>query len=304
MRVLNASHLADTGGNGWRTAQAFAKLAPDWHYRSTARNRNWLDYPADLPWEDARAEWQRADVVHLRDGFQAERLLGVSGRPTVIHQHGTQFRLHQKEMLREQRRRKAVGLGATLDLVLMAPDDLTWAPALYDLAWLASLRDRVNDGVLRIAHAPTNRGIKSTDAFLTAAKRLGRELPVEVILIERTPWAECVRRKARADVYFDQVTLGYGNNAIEAWGMGLPVIAGAADTTLREMERRFGVLPFVLADEGSILAALRVLADARSRMTWARTGWQHVERFHSEAAGVALLQSAYRAAVYGTAVAA
>jgi len=304
MRVLNASHVADTGGNGFRTAEAFARLAPSWHYRSTCRTTNYLAYPADLPWDQALTEWERADVVHVRDGFQAEALLGAPRRPTVIHQHGTQFRRHSHELLAQQRARGAIGLAATLDLYLMAPDDLVWAPALYDLDGLAELGEPVNDGVLRIAHAPTNRAIKGTEAFLRAVRRLGQEIPVEVILIERTSWAECLMRKARADVYFDQVALGYGNNAIEAWGMGQPVIAGGADATLAEMERRFGSLPFVLADEGSILSALRTLAEPAARESWALRGRQHAEQYHSEAAGVAFLQGIYTAAVERQAVAA
>lgn len=305
MRVLNASHLADTGGNGHRTAAAFRKLAPDVEYRFTARQTNWLDYPPDLPWSEAREAWIAADVVHVRDGFHAQAMLDAPDRPTVIHHHGTQFRLHAAELLREQVRRRAIGLAATLDLWLMAPDDLEWAPALYDLNRLSSLTHRFHqDGVFRIAHAPTNRRVKSTEAFLAAADRLGREVPVEVILIERTPWAECLRRKAEADVYFDQVGLGYGNNAIEAWGMGQAVVAGGADATLVEMRRRFGELPFVVADEGTIYEALRELADPATRLEWARRGRVHVERFHSEAAGVAMLRAVYERAQSRRAVAA
>ena len=295
MRVLNVSHMADTGGNGIRTKRAFDKLT-DWHYRSTCIGQNYLAYPRDLPWDEALAEWKRADVVHVRDYFVAEKRLGAPRRPTVIHHHGTQLRKRYRELLPEQRRRGAVGLASTLDLLAYGPDDLTWAPALYDLDWLASMRQPQDDGVLRIAHAPTNRAVKSTDAFLAAAERLGRELPVKVILIERMPWADCLRRKARADLYFDQVALGYGNNAIEAWGMGIPVVAGGAPDTLDEMERRFDSLPFVLADEGSIYEGLRALADPDARTAWSLRGRQHVERFHSEAAGVALLQDVYRAA--------
>ncbi|HEX5013012.1 MAG TPA: hypothetical protein VFV72_02550 [Candidatus Limnocylindrales bacterium] len=304
MKVLNASHLADTGGNGHRTAAAFRKLAPDVEYRFTARQINWLDYPVDLPWDDALAAWRAADVVHVRDGFQAQQRLGAPDRPTVIHHHGTQFRLHRDELLETQQRRRAIGLAATLDLWLMAPDYLLWAPALYDLETLWAMRRPQRDGVFRIAHAPTNRAVKSTEAFLRAADRLGREIPVQVILIERTPWAECLRRKARADIYFDQVGLGYGNNAIEAWGMGQAVVAGAAPATLDEMCRRFGELPFVLADEGSIYEALRSLADPMFREERARAGRTHAERFHSEAAGVAMLRRVYDAALERRAVAA
>lgn len=295
MRILNASHLADTGGNGIRTVWAFRRLT-DWTYRFSARQTNWLGYPKDLPWSSAFAEWGRADVVHLRDGFQAQAMLRAPDRPTVIHHHGTQFRRHYPQLLREQRARRAIGLAATLDLYLMAPDDLTWAPALYDLQGLGDMRRHRADGKLRIAHAPTNRAIKSTAAFLAAAERLGRELAVEVILIERTPWAECLRLKSVADIYFDQVALGYGNNAIEAWGMGQPVIAGGAPATLDEMTRRFGSLPFLTADEGSIYDALRTLADPDARRQWAARGKAHVEQYHSEQVGVAMLQEAYLAA--------
>lgn len=296
MRVLNVSMDADTGGNGIRTVRAFAKLT-DWPYRFACRVTNWLEYPDDLPWSGALEEWRKADVVHVREDFRAQAALGAPDRPTVIHHHGTIFRRNARQLVREQRQKRAQGLAATLDLWLMAPDDLTWAPAMYDLDWLAAMRRPVRDGVLRIAHAPTNRQIKSTDAFLAAATRLGRELPVEVILIERRPWAECLKLKARADIYFDQVTLGYGNNAIEAWGIGLPVIAGGAADTLDEMQRRFGALPFFLADEASIYDALRWLAEAAHRAEWIDAGRAHVERFHSEAAGVELLQGVYRDAL-------
>ena len=303
MRVLNASHVADTGGNGYRTAKAFARLT-DWSYRAACRTGNYLAYPVDLPWDQALAEWRRADVVHVRDGFQAQAMLGAPDRPTVIHHHGTQLRRKHAVLIPEQQRRGAVGLAATLDLLAYAPDDLVWAPALYDLDALAAMRRPVEDEVLRIAHAPTNRAVKSTEAFLRAVRRLSRELPVEAVLVERTAWADCLRRKAVADIYFDQVALGYGNNAIEAWGMGMPVVAGAAPETLDLMEERFGSLPFLLADEGSIYHALRALADPEARALWAERGRQHVERFHSEAAGVAMLSAVYRAALDRTAVAA
>ena len=295
--------MADTGGNGHRTAEAFRRLT-DWTYHSTARHRNYLAYPVDLRWDEAIRWWRRADVVHLRDGFQAQAMLHAPDRPAVIHHHGTQFRLHRDELLREQARRGAIGLAATLDLFLMAPSDVEWMPALYDLDWLASLRAPVDDGVLRIAHAPTNRGIKSTEAFLAAAKRLGRELPIEVILVERQAWSACIRAKARADIYFDQVALGYGNNAIEAWGMGQPVIAGGAPDTLDEMERRWGSLPFVLADEGSVLDALRHLADPAHRALWAGRGRAHATRWHSDRAVVPMLQAVYERAMVRRAMAA
>jgi glycosyltransferase involved in cell wall biosynthesis len=150
---------------------------------------------------------------------------------------------------------------------------------------------------MRIAHAPTDRGIKSTAAFLEATDQLKAEgHAIEVDLIEGVTWAECLARKAKADVYFDQVKLGYGNNAIEAWGMGIPVIAGGAPPTLEEMERRFGNLPFYNATEDTLYAALRAMLDEGIRDEYAQRGQQHVERFHDERLVVEQLKDIYRRA--------
>ena len=150
-----------------------------------------------------------------------------------------------------------------------------------------------------IAHAPTNREIKSTDTFLEAVKRLQDEgFPVDLDLIEHRPWAECLERKARADIYFDQVILGYGCNALEAWGMGIPVIAGAADETLDEMERRLGHLPFYHATEDTIYDALRELVESPElRAEYGRIGHEYVKRWHDEAVVVEQLKALYRRAM-------
>lgn len=306
MRILGVSALYDAAGDGARTKAAFDRHSV-WSYRWTIRRPGRYGYPTDLPWEQARVEWRRADVVHLALGFEAEALLRAPRRPTVVHHHGTAFRLNRDRLLREQRERKARGLVSTLDLWLAAPSDLEWSPTPYDLDWLASLRRPIDDGILRIAHAPTNRAIKSTGPFLVAVGRLARELRLELLLVEGTSWRQCLAAKAGADIYFDQALIGYGCNAIEAWGMGIPVIAGvdAAEATRRghpipagtldEMVRRFKSLPFVLADEGSIYRALRILAEPSARAAWAERGLAHVRAFHDEAVVVPALERVFQA---------
>lgn len=301
MRVLNVS-TRDTGGTGRNAAIAFNRYAPGWTYHAVKRNErptsaNWLDYPVHTSWAEARALAKEADVFHVNNTLKAARLLGVLHRPLVWHHHGTMFRTHTQRFLEVQRDLKAVGLASTLDLWLLAPDELEWLPAPYDLDWLASLRKPADEGRLRICHAPTNRGVKSTGAFLAAVKKLRREVPVELVLIERQPWKRCLELKGTCDIYFDQVILGYGNNSIEAWGMGVPVIAGAASDTLTEMERRFGSLPFVLADEGSIYDALVSLVEPEARATWAKRGLEHVRQWHADHVVVPQLQDIYRRTV-------
>jgi hypothetical protein len=299
VRILNVGNL-DLGGDGIRTKRAFDRHASGWTYNAIVRGSKFFDYPADRPWSEAATLARSADVIHARNSFRAARLAGALDKPLVITHHGTRFRNHPADVLVEQRRHGALGLAATLDLWLLAPDELEWLPAPYDLDWLARLRMSnpiTQDGPLRIGHAPTNRAVKSTDAFLAACEKLGRETPVEVVLIEGQSWAECLRLKATCHVYFDQALLGYGNNAIEAWGLGCPVVAGATPDTLDEYRRRFGGLPFVHADEGSIYHALASLVDVQARLHWSHRGLDHVNQWHDDLRVVDQLQRVYRRAV-------
>lgn len=153
--------------------------------------------------------------------------------------------------------------------------------------------------MIRIAHAPTNRQVKSTDLLIKAVDRLKAEgFDVELDLIERRSWAECLGRKATADIYFDQVGLGYGNNAIEAWAMGIPVIAGASDPVLDEMERRFGELPFYHATLETIYDALKELVeDPKLRERYGRLGYQYAKQWHDGPIVVDRLKAIYSKAV-------
>lgn len=154
--------------------------------------------------------------------------------------------------------------------------------------------------MIRIAHAPTNREVKSTKGLIDAVKRLQAEgFAVELDLIEHRPWKECLERKAKADIYFDQVKYGYGNNALEAWGMKIPVIAGCErDEVLDEMERRFGHLPFYHATEETIYDALKELVtDPKLRKRYGKIGYDYVRKYHDYSVVVEQLKRLYRKAM-------
>ena len=135
------SDVQDTGGQGIRIKRAFDKHS-DWEVRSMAPG-TWINYPADLPWRKRTAEelYQVSDVIHVRNDFRLyDRLAEKYGpKPVVIHYHGSKFRGDPHRFLREQRARGAIGIVSTLDLYLIAPDELEWLPAAYDVDWLAAL---------------------------------------------------------------------------------------------------------------------------------------------------------------------
>lgn len=299
-----------------RTARAFRRLAPSWQYDSVTSTHTFYEIQTRYNALAVRNElWPAADVVHAHNQltpYSRFTRRGAMRKPLVIHHHGTMYRIGYEKHLQEAAAWRATAIVSTLDLQAIAPDRTEWVPAAYSLDELASYRAaRQDDGVLRVAHAPTNRPIKSTDALIAAVDKLKREgAAIELDVIEGVSNVECLRRKAQADVYVDQVLLGYGCNAVEAWGLGLPVIAGVdpelAPVRMRQripantrdlMIETWGALPFYEASEASLYDALVAMMDAPLRAKWADIGAAHFERWHAESVVVAQLQRIYESAL-------
>jgi hypothetical protein len=187
--------------------------------------------PADIVWDrTTQTEVYRlaedADVIHLNNSTRAMRKIRmpIGRKPLVLHHHGSLLRDNPHPQLDSGRLWRAVQVVSTIDLLLFS-EDLSWLPTAYDVDWLSAFgrgHGRAPDGRLRIVTCPTNRGIKSTAALEAAVTALQGDLDVELVIVENRPWMEAMEIKATADIYFDQVKLGYGCNAIEAWGHGHP----------------------------------------------------------------------------------
>lgn len=310
MRVYVHCPGQDTGGQAYRIKKAFDRHYPEVAVRALAVSPTYLDYPADLMLYDvgtryAQRLYHEADLVHVNNTFLGFRRLGMTEpKPMIIHHHGTQFREEHRKMTADADARGVRQFVSTLDLKALEPST-TWMPSPFHLEELAEIREREYrpSDELTIVHSPTDRTIKSTEKLVKAVASLRRgRRKIKLDLIEKVPWSECLRRKARADISFDQVILGYGNNAIEAWAMGIPVIAGIDDEVVpgtRElMLAEFGgQLPFYEATEDTIREALDAMRDPDLRAEYARRGLEHVWRFHDERKVAAQLLEVYQSIV-------
>lgn len=288
MRILNYCAGYDTGGYSIRLKQAFDEHSKIEYRSCIGRPSNYIRYPTDQPAVRFKQLVDWADMIHVSH----QPVPGVR-KPQVVQYHGTKFRNNPAKFLALQKAAGAVGVCSTVDLCLL-DGGLRWLPSPYNLDWLATFRKPVDDGVLRVGHSPTNRVVKSTAHLIAAVAKLNKETPTRLVLTEKQPWRVCLERKGVADVYFDQVILGYGNNAVEAWGMGIPVIAGAQPETIREMRHRFGILPFYEATEETIYDALVAMTDPNTRILWAEAGRRHAAVWHSAEKVVALLETIYK----------
>ena len=304
LKVVLFTANYDTGGQGYRIKRALDRYAPDVSARSIHTTDSYFQYPYDLRYSPGIATklLEEADVLHFRNAFSGLKRFG-HGQPLILHHHGSRFREYHQQIAAEAEEKGAFQLASTLDLTLLEPN-VTWLPAPVSLEEFDTFRvkehDRSPSQTIRIAHAPTNRAVKSTLLILEAVQTLANiGLPVTLDLIERRPWVECLRRKAKADIYVDQLELGYGNNAVEAWALGIPVIAGVVNHKAREaMIDHWGQLPFYEASAGNLVQCLIDLIESKSlRAYWANVGLSHLVRYHDERLVANQLATIYRIAV-------
>lgn len=285
MNVLILSPYQDTGGVGIALKQAFERWAPDWSARHVRRSNNYIDYPVDIEWPGGTQSpevaqlYRKADVLHVMEqpGILSE--LGPTDARIIVQHLGSYYRSDPEGVSAQ-----CDALGATQVHGDPCEPRLPFlpipSPPLDKLALHRRLR---RSGRIRIAHAPTSRAVKSTEAITAAVKRLGKRHKITFDLIEGVPWKECLARKGLADIYVDETKLGYGCNAIEAWAMGIPVVSGIADPVARDlMILRFGGLPFLETTEAMLETTLEMLiTDPVLRAEWGERGRQHVQDVHA-----------------------
>ena len=324
VRVINALAIGnvDPGGVVARLQEA-AKGHPEvgLKIRSAHKQDQYFRFEGDLRWgHDApagqRAEVRQlahlADVIHLNNSERGLFELGMARdkKPALLHHHGTLFRNNTRRMLDVARAQRMVQAVSTIDLQRPDPDILHWLPTAYDIDALQKLgkADRKADRV-RIGHFPTNRELKYTNLFVKAIRELQEEgLPVDLVpgefltedkdWLPRWTWAETMAAKADCDILYDQLNYGYGCNSVEAWGMGIPVIAGADHWTIRRMADLWGTLPFVAAQPMSLKGVIRKMVKSEQmRKDAAAVGLAHVRKYHDELPALEILAQLYRDAM-------
>lgn len=301
--VLIVSAEDDTGGAANALMRALNRHT-DWRAREVHRTQNYIGYPFDILWAPGAPKpdelddlFAAADVVHVMERWDAvSHYPDWRDKPLVIHHHGTIFREWNTQALLVQTREfRAVPLVSTIDMTLIDPE-AEWLPNPVDIEWMRQIRSEEfhpHDGLL-VAHSPTWRHLKGTDAFVSEAVKRG--LMVDVI--EHTDWERCLRRKAHADIFYDQLTDGYGLSGIESMAMGVATIAGARDQRVIDlMLRKFGNLPFLLATSGTLGDMLGYLADPDARAGSAAVSMDFVKQWHDEAVVARQLVAVYQRAM-------
>jgi hypothetical protein len=133
-----------------------------------------------------------------------------------------------------------------------------------------------------VVHAPSNKGIKGTEAVLPALDRLRAEgVPFDLRLLHGVPNHEVLRQLTDADVAIDQLRLPlYGRFSLEAMASGCAL----ATCNREDYEPYPPNRPIWHVDSDNIYEQLkRLLTDRDLRIRLAEGGRTYVERYHDDA---------------------
>ena len=260
--------------------------------RDTSRRSN---IPLNLPKQLRAFAWAvpRFDVFHFHAGLTLlpRRLnlpaLRVLKKGIVFQSWGSDLRGRPASDVGYLRSADAVIVGSYLTRRLAPrgpwPEYDVVPPALVLTDWEPAPTEPGE--TLRVAHAPSKRSVKGTDAVLAAIESLAaRGVPIELDLIEGVPNREARLRYAAAHVVVDQLRIGwYGMLAIESMALAKPVVVHLDEDAAAETEEALGVeLPLVRANESNLEDVLARLVETREALPeLGRRSREYVERVHA-----------------------
>jgi glycosyltransferase involved in cell wall biosynthesis len=288
MRVLLISDGNDNGGNGSALRRAISRHT-DWQVRHVRRRPSFIGYEKDLEWPRKTPAprallefWRGADVAILLGGFRvAQALPGYDQKPKVMYHLGQSFRDNAEPYMARCRSEGIPQLVTTFDLLGYGPD-LAWLPMVCDVDRMELERRAYRPGSRpRVMQTPAARGPNQTDQFVEAMRGVEG---IDVALVEGVPLDVALRHKAQADILFDSFDPWYGLSAIEAMGMGIPVVAGTgSDEIAGRIQETLGTIPFIPATPETVREVMERLARDRTlRERFKMIGHEVVQRFHAE----------------------
>jgi len=143
-----------------------------------------------------------------------------------------------------------------------------------------------------VAHAPSQKQRKGTEAVLRAVERLAATKAFEFKLIYDLPRSQALKVVADCDVFLDQFTIGAeGLAAHEAMALGKPVICYIKPALLCRYPPEF---PVIAADQNNLESTLgSLLENGPRRHELGRLGRKYIEKYHDAPVVVGALVKLY-----------
>ena len=207
------------------------------------------------------------DVVHFESGSDFlkneffVKKLHERGKKIIAHYHGEDMRARGVMPIIDDL--ADLNLTNEVDLLDKHPNlDYLFLP--FDTNQF--IPDYGLNKIIQVAHAPTNRFYKGSDKIISVCEKLESEGLIKFDLIENISHAAAIKRKARSDIFIDQIGdrggWGYGMNSVESLSMGI--------CTMTEINDKYNSFipdhPFVNVNQNNFELVLRDLSQDRQQL--------------------------------------
>lgn len=167
------------------------------------------------------------------------------------------------------------------DLFAVIPGKAILSPQVIDMKyWTTSRPARsLEDGIIRIVHAPSSRRKKGTDFIETAIATLREKgYQIELVLAEKLPHHKIKEMYESSDIGIDQVLYGWhGKVSVELMALGKPVICNIDP----ELRKHRPDLPIVHGAPDNLVAVLEdLILDVDKRKTIGSLSKEYVAKYH------------------------
>lgn len=278
----------DTGGQSFRLSRAITEYTPHTS-RSFRKASDYLDFPVDIQYGEHDEKFvadylSNVDIVHCHNMYRYANGWGPINPKAkwLIHQHGRPGNVDWNQVKIDDKKRKAKRFVSTINLLPYVDNNQDrWIPSPIRLSEFVP--NKPGDGIIRIAHTPTNPAYKKTELLKSVVERLKKKYPVELVLIQNKPHREALELKSKCDITFDQIHLCYGNSGLEGMAFGQATLVGMADWTRDLIKQIVGYEPYVYVDEGGLEETLeKLITNEQYRLKMGEIGRKYIETWHDD----------------------
>lgn len=201
-----------------------------------------------------------ADIIHFHLLKDENSHIGplvirdyIQGKKIIHHHHGHPDYLINADVYNEKYEKlKRKIIVSTPDLLKVA-NNAVWVPNLvpiYDVRFMPRFENTIENDTIKVCQSPTRKFHKHTSMFKSVMEGLKKKYSnIETVIIEKTLYVDCLRRKRACHIVFDHMCGWFGIASLESLSHGKPVIAGLDDWNIKCIKEFTGAekLPWIVA---------------------------------------------------------
>lgn len=258
----------DPAGMGIAFCNAINRYSDHTCRMITTQERYGIGFEADIHIPDIKDDdfgeveqlLKDADIFHfhmLRDEHSHLGPLVIrdytQGKKIIHHHHGhPDYLINADQYNDKYKKLKRKVIVSTPDLLKVA-DNATWVPNLvpiFDVQFMPRFEDSLPKDTVKVCQSPTRKFDKHTREFKEVMADLENSYShLETVIIEKTPYFECLRLKRTCNIVFDHMRGWFGIASLESLSHGKPVVAGLDGWNIRCIKEFTGAaeLPWIIA---------------------------------------------------------